>query len=314
MYKVASFYKFIPLNPEQINEIEQSLTVWSERDKVLGLIILGKEGLNCTICSDLHLERFIQSLISDSPIGQVEIKWSQSDIKPFRRFKIAKRDEIVTIGNEGLVPNGRHQHLSPEDWEKALHEPDVAVIDTRNWYETQVGKFKGAIELPIKEFTEFSGAVEKLNLPKDKKVLMYCTGGIRCEKAILEMERQGYQNVHQLEGGILNYIEKYPNKSWEGECFVFDHRVALDQELKPSKIYALCAHCGQPSTNHFDCIRCDSPAHTCEACLKQGQHMKTCSKNCAHHFLVRPGKGRRQELESGTRRSLASKKPKIKSC
>jgi UPF0176 protein len=269
--------------------------------------------LNCTVSATDRLPQFIESIENETAIGKVEVKWSTSEIRPFRRFKVTLRDEIVTIGNENLVPKGSHHHISPEEWEKSLHDPEVVVIDTRNWYETQVGKFKNAIELPIKEFTEFGSAIEKLALPKEKKVLMYCTGGIRCEKAILEMERQGYGNVHQLEGGILNYLEKFPNKSWEGECFVFDHRVAVDQNLKPSKVYSLCAHCGQPSVNAFACLRCEAPAHTCDSCLNEGEYMKTCSKNCAHHYKVRPGKGRRQELESGTRRSLVSKKPKMKS-
>src|SRR5690606_33303572 len=112
-----------------------------------------------------------------------------------------------------------HNHLPPKDWESTLNDPDVVVIDTRNWYETQVGKFKNAVDLNINEFREFPEAVKKLNLPKEQKVLMYCTGGIRCEKAILEMNRQGYENVFQLEGGILKYLEQFPNKSWEGECF-----------------------------------------------------------------------------------------------
>lgn len=312
MYQVASFYKFQTLSEAQISEIHESLTRWSDKYNVLGLMILGKEGLNSTVSAEARLQEFLDHVQQETPIGKFEIKWSQSHIRPFRRFKIALRDEIVTIGNEGLVPKGPHRHLPPEEWEKELQDPDVAVIDTRNWYETQVGKFKNAIELPISEFTEFGKAVEDLKLPKDKKVLMYCTGGIRCEKAILEMERQGFQNVFQLEGGILNYIEKLPNKSWEGECFVFDHRVAVDQNLQPSKRYSLCAHCGQPSTESFACIRCDAPAHTCPKCLNGGEHMKTCSKNCAHHYKVRPGKGRHQELESGTRRSLSAKKTSSK--
>lgn len=308
MYQVASFYKFKSLNVADIEAIERQLTSWASDLQILGLMILGPEGLNCTVCCEGDLAPFIEKV--KSVFGDFEIKWSQSDVRPFRRFKVAIRDEIVTIGNPDLVPNGKHRHLSPEEWEQALHENDVAVIDTRNWYETKVGKFKNAIELPIEEFTEFGQAVEKLGLPKDKKVLMYCTGGIRCEKAILEMERQGFQNVFQLDGGILNYLEKFPNKSWEGECFVFDHRVAVDQDLKPSKRYSLCAHCGQPSTNRFACVRCDAPAHTCDKCLQLGSHMQTCSKNCAYHFSQKPVKGRRQELESGTRRSLKSKRLK----
>lgn len=305
---VRSFYKFISIPSEQIERLKSQFENLALQNQTQGLIVLGVEGINSTVSAstEKNIEKFLVQLQALPEIGTFETKRSISDKPPFRRFKVAVRDEIVTLGTPNLVPDGRHNHLPPKDWESTLNDPDVVVIDTRNWYETQVGKFKNAVDLNINEFREFPEAVKKLNLPKEQKVLMYCTGGIRCEKAILEMNRQGYENVFQLEGGILKYLEQFPNKSWEGECFVFDHRVAVDQYLNPSTQYGLCPHCGQPSDKKILCIRCDAEATPCKSCVEKSIEYSTCSKNCAHHYKVRPGKGRRQLLESGSRRSLKS--------
>jgi UPF0176 protein len=126
--------------------------------------------------------------------------------------------------------------------------------------------------------------------------LIYCTGGIRCEKAIVEMNNHGFDNVYQLDGGILNYLEKFPNQKFEGECFVFDHRVAVDQDLKPSQTYGLCPHCGQPAEEKIECVRCDTVVAVCNEC--RDQHGKrTCSKNCAYHEAVSPGKKGRSQIQ-----------------
>lgn len=299
---ILSFYKFTNIESASVEPLKMQIEDLAKRHDISGLLIMGVEGVNSTVSatSSEKLNAFMLALQTIPQIGSLETKASTSDRPPFRRFKVAVRDEIVTLGNPALVPHGQHHHLSPEEWEKALHEDDVVVIDTRNWYETEVGKFKNAVDLHIEEFGEFPAAIEKLALKKDQKVLMYCTGGIRCEKAILEMNRQGYENVYQLQGGILKYLEEKPNQSWEGECFVFDHRVAVDQNLQPSKKYGLCPHCGQPSEIKMSCIRCDADATPCPKCLSEAEHYKTCSKNCAHHYSVRPGKGRRQLNESGS--------------
>jgi UPF0176 protein len=203
----------------------------------------------------------------------------------------------VTLGTPELVPSeGVNHHLSPAEWNQVLKtENDFVMIDTRNWYETQIGTFKGALDPKTEQFTEFPEFVEKQKIPQDKKMLIFCTGGIRCEKGILELQRRGYKNVYQLEGGILNYLKEYPNDQFEGECFVFDHRVALDQNLQPSTKYGLCPHCGQPSEIKIDCLRCDSEELICVDCAKLEFKKDTCSKNCAHQWKLHPGrKGAKQ--------------------
>ena len=223
-------------------------------------------------------------------------KESESARAPFRRFKVDIRPEIVTLKQEVPRPEQSPSHLPPKEWQAVLDSgEDVLVLDTRNWYETAIGKFKSAVDPKLAKFSEFPEYVEKLDTPKEKKILMYCTGGIRCEKAIFEMHKRGFNNVFQLEGGILKYLEEFPNRDFEGECFVFDHRVSLDQALQPSQQYALCPHCGDPAATLIPCVRCSTEAKVCEKCLKDPA-FKTCSKNCAYH--VRKGSRNKQRVAS----------------
>lgn len=161
-----------------------------------------------------------------------------------------------------------------------LESEDTVLLDTRNSYETAIGKFRGAVDPGIEAFHEFPGFIQKAGLPKNKTVMMYCTGGIRCEKALLEMEKQGYEHVYQLEGGILAYLEQFPDKNFEGECFVFDHRVAVDQHLRPSTVYGLCPHCGHAGNVEIRCS-CGTVQKVCSTCYSTASR-KTCSKRCAN--------------------------------
>ncbi|MCM2280685.1 MAG: rhodanese-like domain-containing protein [Bdellovibrionaceae bacterium] len=308
-FDVAAFYAFSKLPEADLKSISQRLQSYAQELSICGLLILGQEGVNSTVAGRREkIEEFLKFVAELIGHEKVEAKWSQAPRAPFRKFAVKIRNEIVTLGKPELVPNlqdpkNRAHRLSPEDWNKTLEEEeDVVVIDTRNWYETELGKFKTAIAPDISEFIEFPRYVENSGIPKDKKVLIYCTGGIRCEKAILEMEQQGYENVYQLEGGILAYLEKFPNRQFEGDCFVFDHRVAVDQNLQPSGRFGLCPHCGQPSTKHIECVRCDTEMLICAHCHDSGdQSLRTCSKNCAHHTRLTPGKKGRAPAPQGLR-------------
>lgn len=293
---VTTFYKF--KKQENLNQIQTLLEQKAAEFEVEGLLILGPDGVNstCASKSPLGLESFksfIRDLLEDQ---NLMFKDSTSPMKPFQKFKVKQRPEIVTIGAPDLFPNlETNHHLSPEEWDRVMREEDVLVIDTRNWYESDIGTFKGALTPPIEQFTEFPEWLDQQEFPKEKKMLIFCTGGIRCEKGIYELQRRGYGNVWQLEGGILNYIKEKPNQLWQGECFVFDQRVAVDQNLQPTQTYKLCPHCGQPAKTQIDCSRCDEPAHVCEACLKLDFKKETCSKNCAHFYQLYPGrKGKHQ--------------------
>lgn len=297
---VTAFYKFKNLKAEDLASIKSQLESKAAELKVRGLVILGTEGINST-CSAAdsevlqHWQEWIK-LLFQSP--DIVFKNSVANKSPFHRFKVKVRKEIVTLGTPHLHPDGKNHHLTPTEWNKVLkEEKDFVLIDTRNWYEYNIGTFKGAVNPKIDVFTEFPKFIEENNYPKDKKMLIFCTGGIRCEKGILSLQDQGYKNVYQLEGGILKYLEEYPNEEFTGECFVFDHRVAVDQKLQPSQQFTLCPHCGQPAKIDITCKRCDTPAQVCDDCLKLDWKKDTCSKNCAYQLELHPDrKGKHQTL------------------
>ena len=287
---ITTFYKFTPVaNPETF---KLELEVLALKTNTLGLIIIGTEGINATVASETEvgLETFKKIVLQKLGLESILFKDSASATPPFRRFKVKIRPEIVTLGTPELVPSeGRNHHLSPHEWNEVLkNEKDILVIDTRNWYETKIGTFKNAINPRTEQFTEFPKFMEENNYDKNKKVLIFCTGGIRCERGILELQRQGFNDVYQLDGGILNYLNEFPNDQFEGECFVFDHRVAVTQELKPTSNYNLCPHCGQPGNTTVDCKRCDTHTFICDDCEKLKWKNVTCSKNCAYQLELHP--------------------------
>jgi UPF0176 protein len=301
-YYVTSFYKFIHL--KNIDSIKNDLEEKARELDLRGLWVLGAEGLNSTLAatsesSITEMKSWIQSYFG---VSDITFKDSFSDQLLFRRFVVKVRPEIVTLKTPQHFPetNNNH-HLSPSEWNQVLKEEhDYVLIDTRNWYETKIGTFKGAVNPKIDVFTEFPKFVEAHQFPKDKKMLIFCTGGIRCEKGIMELQAQGYNNVFQLEGGILKYLEEYPEDQFDGECFVFDRRVALDQNLQPSRKFKLCPHCGQPGELKIECLRCDHEALLCDECIELEIKKETCSKHCASQWQMYPGrKGKHQQRDLG---------------
>jgi len=293
---LGAVYSFQPIL--NVPALQLSLTETAKALGVTGLIILGEEGLNGTCAAPSEVafqtwQKFLQTTLGTD----LKFKLARSEKPPFRQFKIKVRDEIVTAGLPGQVPpKGLNHHLSPQEWDDVLtQDPDAIVIDTRNWYEYKIGSFNRALNPDIEKFTEFPEWLEQQGFAKDRKMLIFCTGGIRCEKGILELQNKGYDNVYQLDGGILNYLEQRPNSQFWGECFVFDNRVAVDQNLQPSVTYSLCPHCGNPAQTERTCQRCDSPVILCEDCLPLPIKGETCSKHCAHLWEIKPGqKGRPQ--------------------
>lgn len=294
---ITTFYFFSPQS--NIPQIKQDLESKGSELLLKGLFILGPEGLNstCSAPSEKAREEFQKWIRSYFEMPEIMFKNSTSEIDPFPRFKVKVRDEIVTMKTPGLVPPaGKNRHLSPDEWELALKEEGVAIIDTRNDYEYRLGTFEGAVNPGLEQFSDFPPFLENQGYKKEQKILIFCTGGIRCEKGILELENRGYKNVFQLDGGILNYLEQKPEASFKGECFVFDHRVAVDQKLKPSQVYGLCPHCGDPGEVKIQCTRCDVQARICPECSAKELIGQVCSKNCAHHVRMNPGtKGKNQK-------------------
>jgi len=297
-YFITTYYKFIP-----IDNVEQTKIMFhemAEKHQIKGLIILASEGFNSTVSAKSleNLNSYKKDLLEKFNLQELNFKDSTSNISPFRRFVVKIRPEIVTLGTPDLIPpEGINHHLTPTEWNETIEKEKPIIIDTRNWYEYKIGTFKGAINPNTEKFTEFPKFMESQNISKDQKVLIFCTGGIRCEKGILELAEMGYKNVFQLQGGILNYLKEYPNKEYTGECFVFDHRVAVDQNLNPTTKYTLCPHCGQPGNTPVICKRCDTHDHICEACAQLEWKKDTCSKNCSYQYQLHPDrKGTRQVL------------------
>lgn len=283
---VTTCYRFLPLDASRLTTLQSELESFARTTGLRGLCLIGTEGVNLTVSGEADvIARFKNFLASQLADEQLTFKDAFAAKHPFSTFKVKEKPEIVTLGRPDLDPGAAGGgHLSPQEWHEALQDPETIVIDTRNDYEVDIGRFRGAIDFRLKEFAEFPEAVRNADLDKNKKVLMYCTGGIRCEKAYLAMREQGFEHVHQLNGGILNYLKDFPEQAFEGECFVFDYRVAVDQKLEPSRTYVLCPHCGQPAREKISCVKCDTSAVICTSCAEK--NIRACSKNCAHHVAI----------------------------
>lgn len=283
---VSAFYKFVPLSDDQITALERSIRAAAESHGVRGLILLAHEGVNATVAGTPNgMCEFKAFLRAQQPFCDLEFKDSPAAKIPFRRLAIQVREEIVTLKKDGRTPCIRPENrLAPKEWNRMLAErrDEITLIDVRNDYEVEVGRFRGAIDPKLKRFSDFPDYVRGANFPKNKPVLMYCTGGIRCEKAIEEMYAQGFEEVYQLDGGILKHFEECPHTEFEGECFIFDHRVAVDQQLQPTTTFHLCPHCGNPGTTVVRCVSCSKDAAICRMCAETPEK-NSCSKNCAYH-------------------------------
>jgi UPF0176 protein len=247
-YLTAALYKFVSL-PDYKN-LQQPILDVCVKHNIKGTLLLASEGINGTIAG---LPDDIQAVLSylrqDPRLHDLEHKGSYADKHPFYRMKVKLKNEIVTMGVAGVNPNNVvGTYVKPEDWNDLISDPDVILLDTRNDYEVHIGTFKGAVDPKTTTFREFPKFVEQnLDKTKHKKVAMFCTGGIRCEKASSYMKQQGFEEVYHLQGGILKYLENVPKEQsmWEGECFVFDQRVAVKHGLEEGD-YDQCYACRMP--------------------------------------------------------------------
>ena len=256
---VAAFYAFVPLEQGQQEMLLAQLPILAREGSVLGSVLVADEGVNGTISGpktgvDELLEQLRQSLrLGDRHYERLEIKRSWADKPVFRRFKARSKREIVTIGDSSVDPRASvGTYVDPKDWNALVDDPETLVIDARNGYETSIGTFQGAIDPGTESFRDFPRWAEQHLKPlleenSQKRVAMFCTGGIRCEKASSFLQQQGFGEIHHLRGGILSYLEEVPEQQsrWLGECFVFDQRVALNHQLEPGR-HSLCHACGFP--------------------------------------------------------------------
>jgi Predicted sulfurtransferase len=247
---VCALYHFVRL--EDFKSLRQPLLDLMQQQQVRGTLLLAHEGINGTIAgSRKGIDAVLEWLRRDSRLADLDTKESFSEEMPFYRSKVKLKKEIVTMGVEGIDPKRVvGTYVEPEDWNDLISDPDVTLIDTRNDYEFNIGSFEQAVNPKTETFREFPDYVkDNLNPKKHKKVAMFCTGGIRCEKSTAYLKEQGFEEVYHLKGGILKYLKEVPKEEtmWQGECFVFDNRVAVNHDLEKGQ-YDQCYACRYPIT------------------------------------------------------------------
>ena len=248
LHSVISFYKFVKINNPK--KLRKSLLDLLLNEDVVGTFLIAKEGINATVSgSDISLKKIMKFLDKQKGFNDIEYKHSCSIKRVFKRLKIKVKDEIVALGKKEIDPSKTtRNYIEPRNWNKLIADPDVLLIDTRNTYEIKIGTFLGAENPNIKNFRDFPNFVKnKLNSRKNQKIAMFCTGGIRCEKASSYLLEKGFKDVYQLKGGILKYLEQNTKKNsrFKGECFVFDERVSVNKKLKNGR-YQQCYACRMP--------------------------------------------------------------------
>lgn len=253
MWHIAAFYRFADFG--DYRDFRDRWYGEARKRRIKGTILLAEEGVNGTMAvpdDPAPLAEFLDAVVgSRAGLEGIERKWSVAAEEPFRKLKVRLKKEIVTLGVPGTNPHQNcGHHADVAQWNALLDNPETLIIDTRNDYEVALGTFEGAINPKTASFRDFPAYVEEqLGDQKHRPVAMFCTGGIRCEKASAYMRQAGFDQVYQLEGGILNYLENVDRaeSKWQGDCFVFDDRVAVTQDLQPSG-HSMCSACRQPIT------------------------------------------------------------------
>jgi UPF0176 protein len=258
-FVVSTFYHFTHLS--HLDELQLELHARAAALEITGTILLAPEGINATIAGRRSgIESFLTVLGRDPRFVGLTTKESSASGPPFDRLKVRLKKEIVALGRPDISPlNGVGSYVPPKEWNALISDPDTIVVDTRNHFEVRIGTFERAVDPNTRDFREFSAwAQEALSPHRHKRIAMFCTGGIRCEKATALLVAEGYENVFHLEGGILKYLEQVPEQEslWRGDCFVFDRRVALTHGLKHGS-HVMCERCGEPyPKSESECPRC----------------------------------------------------------
>ncbi len=267
-YTVATFYKFIFFS--KYAEKKSSLLKYCQDYDIKGTILLSQEGINGTIAGTCdNVNAIVDYLKEDIHFLDLEVKYSISSYLPFKRIKVRLKKEIVTLGIPDISPEQQvGTYVDPKEWNNILENEEILVIDTRNIYEIAIGTFKGAINPQTHFFREFPSYIKNhLNPEKHQKVAMFCTGGIRCEKASSYLLQKGFKEVFHLKGGVLNYLKSISESQslWEGECFVFDERVAVKHKLEKGS-YKMCTGCGYPILDDYNLSNCSTENISCPHC------------------------------------------------
>ncbi|WP_216725993.1 oxygen-dependent tRNA uridine(34) hydroxylase TrhO [Hymenobacter siberiensis] len=283
MYQVLLYYCYTPLdNPEQFRDEHHRLCLALD---LRGRIIVAAEGLNGTVSGTYEsCAAYMTAVKADPRFTALEFKIDEVEAHTFQKLHVRVKSEIVHSSLHHVRPHEKTgQHLSPEEFKALKDRDDVVVVDVRSDYEYNLGRFKNAVTLDIENFRDFPDRVERLKKFKDKKILTYCTGGVKCEKASAYLLEQGFENVYQLHGGIIKYGIEAGGEDFDGQCYVFDNRVAVDVNRVNPTVISRCHHCQQPSARLINCANphCNVHLPLCEAC---GNNLQgACSEACAQH-------------------------------
>lgn len=274
---VSSFYRYVELDdPEKFQKEHLELC---QKLGIKGKVLVAREGINGTVSgTEKQVKEYENKLIKYKEFSDIKFKRTTSDEHPFRKTIVRLREEIVTSRfNINAKKVGRY--ISPSELKRMYdNKEDFIIVDARNDYESKIGKFRNAMVPKIKTFRGFPKIIKNLKQYKTKKIVLYCTGGVRCEKASALLIKEGFWDVNQLDGGILSYIEQYPDTYFEGRCFVFDKRLSINSG--DSKDISLCKKCHVPCGDYINCanMKCDKLFICCDDCRKE--YKNTCSKRC----------------------------------
>ncbi len=283
-FKTISLYKYISI--EQPEVLKEKLRNYCKALDILGRILIGKEGINAAISGKKeHIEQFKRLLKKDKRFSNLTFRELEAEKNTYHKLVVRVRKEIVVFGKKVSFKN-KAPYITPKKLKILLDKKtDAILIDARNSYEVKLGRFKNAVILPIETFREFPDVIKKLKLPKDKPIISYCTGGIRCEKAAAYLKEQGFKEVYQLKGGIIQYMNEFPNTHFEGNCFVFDDSLTPSFKVKP---ITKCEICDGTSDLMINChnLDCDKLFICCPTC--QTKTKKHCSEKCEKALRHRP--------------------------
>jgi len=277
---VSSFYKYVKI--ENPAELQKEILQLCESLSLKGRILLGEEGINGSVYgAKENIENFIDNIKNNFLFKDIEFKTQTSDKPAFRKLFVRIRKEVVHFGNIVDLKNTA-KFVTPSQLKEMLDKnEDIVLVDMRNDYEAKIGRFKSAITLSMKNFRDLPKVMNEIENLKEKKIVTYCTGGIRCEKASAYLKENGFENVMQLKGGILKFGEEFPDTYWEGKCFVFDDRLAVDLNNN-KKALNNCVWCSSPCDDYINChnLDCDKLFICCEDCKESNN--KSCSEECSN--------------------------------
>ena len=307
---VCALYHFVRLDDYQ--SLQQPLLDVMLENRVKGTLLLANEGINGTIAGErAGIDAVLKWLKFDPRLKDLNHKESYDDTYPFYRSKVKLKKEIVTMGVEGIDPNRKvGTHVPASEWNALIADPEVLLIDTRNDYEVEIGSFQNAVNPNTNSFREFPEYVEKhLDPERHKKIAMYCTGGIRCEKSTAYLKEKGFDDVYHLQGGILKYLEEVPQEEslWQGECFVFDNRVAVNHALEKGD-YDQCHACRLPITEEDKQSEYYEKGVSCPRCYdKLSEAQKTAFKERQKQIELAASRGE-EHLGSEVAKTILKRK------